>query len=60
MVEVDVLVPVYLFALGCGIAVTYAVHLDSRDDAPETRRRRLRFAVVCALLGLFPLPLFLR
>lgn len=57
MVELAAVGVVYLFALGCGIAVTAATYVDARNDDPARRRRRLRFAVACALVGLFPLPL---
>lgn len=57
MVDLTTLGVVYCFALGCGVAVVAATYVDSREDDPPHRRRRLRFAVVCALVGLFPLPL---
>ncbi len=59
MVELATLGVVYLFALGCGVAVIAATYIDSRDDDPARRRRRLGFAVACAVVGLFPLPLLL-
>lgn len=58
MVELGALVPVYLFAVGLGLAVTAGVYIESRDATPHDRRRRVGFAVVCTLLALFPLPLF--
>jgi predicted acyltransferase len=59
VVDLGALVPVYLFAVGLGIAVTAAVYIQAGDDAPQDRRRRVGVALVCAVLGLFPLPLFL-
>lgn len=57
MVDPRALVPVYLFAVGLGLAVTAGVYIQSRDAAPHDRRRRVGVALVCTVLALFPLPL---
>ncbi|WP_255195020.1 hypothetical protein [Halorarius litoreus] len=58
MVELAALVPVYLFAVGLGLAVTAGVYIQSREAQPRDRRRRVGIALVCALLAAFPIPLF--
>ena len=57
MVDLAALVPVYLFAVGLGIAVTAGVYIQSREATPHDRRRRVGVALACTVLGLFPLPL---